>query len=199
MPVISVLVYAPSTSICALCSEGVEGVKGSAGACWCASRDGVRCRLGHLELFSWIYCVRGGQGRAAAPPPPAHENFVSIGHEADTRGSDKSLDALRDGHPLWATGHVFSWTSLWHDLGTDWFFLSGCQGKAQGGVLPGDRIEGSTHLPLPHVAIWGEGMQYLRRGKTQWVTTCLTPPLGLLGFFFFPLSLKQDTRPHVFL
>lgn len=25
-----------------------------------------------------------------APPPPAHENFVSIGHEADTRGSDKS-------------------------------------------------------------------------------------------------------------
>lgn len=88
---ISVLVYALSTSICALCSEGVEGVKGSAGACWCASRDGVRCRLGHLELFSWIYCVRGGQGRAAAPPPLAHENFVSIGHEADTRGSDKSL------------------------------------------------------------------------------------------------------------
>lgn len=24
-------------------------------------------------------------------PPPAHENFVSIGHEADRRGSDKSL------------------------------------------------------------------------------------------------------------
>lgn len=66
---ISVLVYALSTSICALPSEGVEGVKGSAGACWCASRDGVKYRLGHLELFSWIYCVRGGRGRAAAPPP----------------------------------------------------------------------------------------------------------------------------------
>lgn len=88
---IGVSVYALSMNICALRSEGVEGVKGSAGACWCASRDRVKCRLGHLEPFSWIYCVRGGQGRAAAPPLPAHENFVSIGHKTDTRSSDKSL------------------------------------------------------------------------------------------------------------
>lgn len=47
---------------------GIEGVKGSVGACCCVSRDGFGCRSGHLELLSWIYCVRGGRGQASLLP-----------------------------------------------------------------------------------------------------------------------------------
>lgn len=91
-------------------------MKGSAGACCCGSRDGVGCRSGHLELLSWIYCVKGGQGQA---PPPQHENFVSIGHRADTGSADKSPSRSLDENPVRARGRVLSGVSLWHDLNTD--------------------------------------------------------------------------------
>lgn len=70
---------------------GIEGVKGSVGACCCVSRDGVGRRSGHLELLSWIYCVRGGRGQASLLlPPPQDKKFVSIGHETDAGSADES-------------------------------------------------------------------------------------------------------------
>lgn len=186
-----------SASLCTFSSGGVEGVKGSAGACCCGSRDGVGCRSGHLELLSWIYCVRGGQDQA----PPLLLLLLNT-RTLLASDTEQTLAAQTNPrHALWREscsgqrssvkrGFPVAWPEYWL------IFLSGCQGGE--GVLHGDRREGSSHLPLPHVATWSEGMRYIRRGKTLGVTTCLTPLLDRVPqrvCFHFPWNKTLD---HMF-
>lgn len=106
---------------------------------------------------------------------PQHENFVSVRHGADTVSTDKSLSHFSKEIPAGIRGHMLRGASLWPDLNTDWF---SCMCVKGGRPLPGDGREGSSHLPLPHVAGYSARMCYKGREKTLWVTTCLTPLLA---------------------
>lgn len=99
--------------------------------CCCVSRDGVECRSGHLELLSWIYCVGGGQGQAVLLLLNTRTQLASD-MEQTLAARTNPCHAVW-GEPCWGQrSRVKGEALLWHDLNTDWFFLSGCRGREGG-------------------------------------------------------------------
>lgn len=130
---------------------------------------------GQATLNSSAGFIVSGVDRVRPHSSPQHKYIVSIRHGADTMSTDKPLSRSSRDNPAGIRGHMLKGASLWHDLNTDRFSWVCVKG---GRPLPGDGREGSSHLPLPHVAGCSAGMCYKGRGKTLWVTTCLAPLLS---------------------
>lgn len=80
--------------------------RGSCGAYGLSPGTGVGCRSGHLELLSWIYCVRGGRGQATLLPssPPLFLNTRTL-LGLDTEQT-LAAQTLSEEDPAGVRGHV---------------------------------------------------------------------------------------------